>query len=319
MITEEQPPKQSYALCSCSAESADVGGIYHHRYDRGTLITDYASGELVCNKCGRVICDTLEDSSQNESFVFVGDQERLRAVIRRSISLSLQSNSLSTIIPTSGRDANGQKLEIGTHMRFKKLSLWDSRIDIDSSLKPQAFLQLSRLKDKLGLSNTILDKSAFLYRKAHQRDLIRGRTSDGILAACIYMACREFGNTRTIKDIAAASNLTRRDIAKNYRKLSQEFGTAIPTADATKCIYRISNNLKLSEKTTHVAVEIMNEVINRNISSGKQPMSNAVVTVYLACLRTGENITQNSLSKASGLSEVTIRNRYKELRRYQIA
>ncbi len=115
MITEEQPIKQSYALCSCSAESAEVGGIYHHRYDRGTLITDYGSGELVCNKCGIVICHTLEDSSQ--------------------------------------------------------------------------------------------------------RDLIRGRTSDGIMAACIYMTCREFGNTRTLKDIAAASNLTRRDIAKNYRKL----------------------------------------------------------------------------------------------------
>ena len=188
MINEENPIKQSYALCSCSAGSADVGDIYHHN-DRGTLITDYASGELVCNKCGTVICDTLEDSGQKESIIFVSDQERPSATIRRSISLSLPINNLSTTIPTTGRDANGQKLEMGTHMRFKKLSLWDSRIDIDSNLKPQAFLQLSRLKDKLALSNSILNKSAYLYGKAHQRDLIRGRTSDGILAACIYMAC----------------------------------------------------------------------------------------------------------------------------------
>jgi transcription initiation factor TFIIB len=317
MINEERHVKQSYALCNCSVKSVGVGGNYK-LYDRSTLITDYSSGELVCNKCGTVICDTLEDSSQKESFIFVPDQERLRPTTRMPISLSLQNNNLSTIIPTTGRDANGQKLEIRMHLQFKRLSLWDSRIDIHSDLKPQVLHQLSRLKDKLGLSNTILEKSAYFYRKAHQRDLIRGRTSDGILAACIYIACREFGNTRTLKDIVMASNLTRKNIAKNYRKLIQELDPMIPIADTAKCIYRITNNLYLSEKTRHIATEIMNEIDTRNISSGKQPMSNAAVAVYLACLQTGESATQGSISKTSGLTEVTIRNWYKELRMHGV-
>lgn len=161
MINEEKHIKQSYALCSCSVKSVGIGDNYQ-RYDRSNLITDYASGELVCNKCGTVVCDTFEESNRKEALEAIGEKKKLGVMTGKPISLS-------TIIATSGRDANGQKLDMRMRMRFKKLSLWDSRIDIHSDLKPQVSLQLSRLKDKLGLSNAILEKSTYIYRKAHQR------------------------------------------------------------------------------------------------------------------------------------------------------
>jgi len=105
------------------------------------------------------------------------------------------------------------------------LRTWDLRTQIhtptDRSLK-QAFYQLDILKDKLGVSDIVVEKAAYSYRKAQERLLIRGRTISGILAAAVYIACREMGISRTLKDIAAYSNVKLKEVARSYRLLYLE-------------------------------------------------------------------------------------------------
>jgi transcription initiation factor TFIIB len=177
----------------------------------------------------------------------------------------------------------------------------------------QAFSELDRLKDKLGLPDSIIEKSAYIYRKVQERGLVRGRSISATLAASLYIACREMGFPRILKDITAISNIRHRHIAKAYRLLIMELDLKIPLIDPIKCIIRIANNAKISEKTKRLAIDIMHDIIKSGISAGKDPMALAAAVLYLSCLKTDENKIQRYIADAAGVTDVTLRNRYKNI------
>jgi transcription initiation factor TFIIB len=139
------------------------------------------------------------------------------------------------------------------------------------------------------------------------------------LAASVYATCRELSTPRTLRDIAAASNINRKHLAKAYRLLLVELDLKVPLVDQIKCIAKIANNTNLNEKTKRQAINIMNEVRKKDeillLSAGKNPMALAATILYLSCLKTGEkNKTQNDIAQAAGITEVTLRNRLKDLK-----
>jgi transcription initiation factor TFIIB len=134
-----------------------------------------------------------------------------------------------------------------------------------------------------------------------------------MMTAAIYLACREMGTPRTLKDVVAASNIKRKDMARNCRLLIRELDLKVPIADPMKCIVKIANKANLSEKITRQAMNIMTEVIKRGISAGKNPMSFAATVLYISSFKNGENVRQSDIAKAAGITEVTLRNRIKEL------
>ena len=230
---------------------------------------------------------------------------------------------LSTVIGRTNRDASGQILNAAMLSTIKRLRTWDTRIQIhnseDRNLR-QAFQQLDVLKDKLGLSDAIVEKTAYIYRKACERQLPRGKTIVGVLTAAMYLACRDMGIPRTLKEISTISNIKRKDIARNYRMLVLELEIVIPIVDPMNCIIRIADRVKLSDKTKRQAVRMMNNIAKEEIilSAGKNPMGFAASVVYLANIITKEddNMTQIELAEAAGVTEVTIRNICRSLRRY---
>ena len=170
------------------------------------------------------------------------------------------------------------------------------------------------LKDKLGLSDAIVEKTAYIYRKAEEKKLAKGRSIIAMLASALYIACRETETSRT-KDIARASNIKLKDIARNYRLLIRELDIKVPIADPLKYTAKIANTAKLSEKTKRHAFNTMNEAIKKEIPAGKHPASLAATVLYVACKKTGEHISQDNLAEAAGITGVTIRARLKELTR----
>ena len=149
--------------------------------------------------------------------------------------------------------------------------------------------------------------------------MVRGRTISGILAAAVYIACRELGNPRTLKYVAVDSNVKLNEVARSYRLLYFELDLKIPIVDPLKCIAKVANKANLSEKTKRQAAEIMNNVTKREISAGKDPMGLAASVLYLSSFNTGENITQNNIASAAGVTEVTLRNRIKDLKKQKVS
>jgi len=232
-------------------------------------------------------------------------------------SLARHDMGLSTIIGRTDRDASGNKLDAAMRTTMNRLATWDMRSQLhtpkDRGLR-QAFFQLDVLKDKLGLSDSIVEKTAYIYRKAQSRKLTRGRTVSGVLAAAVYIACREMGAHRTLDDIATACNVKRKELSKDFRVLHTRLGLKIPQQDPMKCIAKVASKAKLSEKTKRHAAQIMNKVTREEISAGKDPMGLAASVLYLSSIENGETITQSNIAEAAGVTEVTVRNRAKELR-----
>jgi transcription initiation factor TFIIB len=285
-------------------------------------ITDAESGELICSKCGQVISDKVQQAGPEwrnfgpSSSSSSGESNDSRSRVGMSTSLARHDMGLSTIIGRTDRDASGQKIDPAMRTKMDRLRTWDYRTQMHSATDRNlrnAFIRLAMLKDKLGLSDSIVEKAAYIYRKAQDRQLVRGRTISGVLAAAIYIACREMGISRTLKDVAVFSNVRPKELAKSYRLLCLELDLKIPIVDPIKCIAKVANKANLSEKTKRQAAEIMDNVTKREASLGKNPMGLAASVLYISSLKNGENVTQYHLSNAAGVTEVTLRNRYKDL------
>jgi transcription initiation factor TFIIB len=199
----------------------------------------------------------------------------------------------------------------------ERLRTWDRRSQVhesaDRNLR-QAFNELRRLSDKLAVSDAVNEKAAYFYRKALERNLVRGRSITAIIAASLYAACRDGEIPRTLKDVAAASNVKKKDLARSYRLLHREMDFKMPVADPARCVSAIASRAGMSERTQRRAREILSRAKMMRISAGKDPMGLAASALYVACTLEGEEKTQKDVAEAAGVTEVTIRNRYKGLR-----
>jgi transcription initiation factor TFIIB len=232
-------------------------------------------------------------------------------------SLARHDMGLATIIGRINIDASGHALDPAMRSTMDRLRLWDirtqTRTSTDRNLR-NAFNQLEKLKDRLGISDLAVEKTAYIYRKAQERGLVRGRTIPAVLAAAAYVACREMGISKTLKDIAAAADIRRKDLSRTYRLLITELDLKVPMVDAIKCIAKVANKAGLKEKTKRQAIDTMYEISKRGITAGKDPMGLAASVLYLSSFNVGEHITQSHIADAAGVTEVTLRNRFKDLR-----
>jgi transcription initiation factor TFIIB len=177
-----------------------------------------------------------------------------------------------------------------------------------------AMNELDKMSDKLGLSQAVKERAAYIYRKALERGLLRGRSITGITAASLYAALRDTETPRTLKDVASANNLNKKSVARDYRILLREMNLSMPVADAARNVTRIASQVGMTEKAVRRAIEIVRLTEEREISAGKAPMGLAASALYLAGVVEGEVATQKEIAEAAGVTEVTVRNRYKGLR-----
>jgi transcription initiation factor TFIIB len=282
-----------------------------------TAIADPDSGEIVCSNCGMVIAQTNQDDVNSERRAFTYEEQNVSTRTGAPTSLSHHDKGLATIIGKPTKDASGRILDTKTSSAFKRLKTWDTRMQIGSSTNRnlyRAFSELHILKDKLGLSDAIVEKTAYIYRKAEGNGLVRGRTIPGMLTAAIYLACREMGTPRTLKDITRISNIKRKNTARSIRILTVELEIKAPVFDPMKCIVKVANAAQIGERTTRHAFKMMNELLRRKTASaGKDQMGLAASILYIACKETGEHKPQKVMASAAGVTEVTIRNRVKDL------
>jgi len=284
----------------------------HVPHSNNVMITDLETGEIICQNCGVVLQEKIPlgrklDNifTNNEYASYAGNRSTLR----------IYDMGLATIIGTSNYDSTGKPLDYKTKPFMKRMRLWDVRSKCKNTSERNlrtALFEMEKLKQKLSLSNPIMERSAYLYRKASRAKLIRGRSVKGIVGACVYTACREMDATRTIIDISKNLQESRGSIAKNYRMLFQNLRLTVPIPDPTMCIIKIANNLEIPEKTKRESIHIFDNLKEQKLTAGKKPDAVAATVIYMASIKTGINLSKQKISKVSGITAVTIRNRYNE-------
>jgi transcription initiation factor TFIIB len=280
------------------------------------MVTDGTGAELYCSDCGLVIKEKIVDMGP-EWRSFSGDDKGDRSRTGIPTSIAMHDMGLATVIGTLNKDATGRSLSGSMKTTVERLRTWDRRSQVHASADRnlrQAFSELRRLADKLTVSEAVTEKAAYFYRKALERNLVRGRSISAMMAASLYAACRDGEIPRTLKDVAAVSNVKKKDLARSYRLMHREMDFQMPVADASRCVSGIASRAKMSEKTQRRAREILFRAKQTGISAGKDPMGLAASALYVACTLEGEDKTQKDVAEAARVTEVTIRNRYKGLR-----
>jgi len=285
------------------------------RCGQNSLLTDGDTGEQFCGKCGYVVSEKTEDVGPEWRSFSDGGEDPTRT--GAPTSLTRHDKGLSTVISPINRDSAGRPLSSSMKNTIERLRTWDNRSQASDSTDRnlrQALGELDRLKDKLALPSSVIEKSSYIYRKALEKRLVRGRSISSLIAASLYAACRDTETPRTLKDIVEVSNIRKKDIARCYRLLYRELDLKMPIIDSVQCIARISSRLELSERVKRYAIKVIKSAQRRKEVVGKEPMGIAAAALYLACVDYDMGLTQKDLAEAANVTEVTIRNRYKGLK-----
>ena len=281
------------------------------------LVHDYDTGETVCGDCGLVLYEQMMDKGP-EWRAFTQEEKASRSRVGVPTSYSVHDKGLSTAISQVDRDAFGRKLPLSTRLQMWRLRKWQIRSRVHSSVDrnlAQAMAELDRLSDKVYIPPPIKEKAAVTYRKALDKGLVRGRSIAAIAAAALYAACRGSGTPRTLREIAEASLVDKKDVARCYRLLLRELEVHMPIADPLTYVSKIAERTGITGKTQGIAIQILREARKRRAAAGKDPMGLAAASLYIACLKNNEKKTQKDIAEAAGVTEVTVRNRYKSLKK----
>jgi transcription initiation factor TFIIB len=277
------------------------------------MVTDFESGEIVCTRCGTVspgqVLDTRRELVENPA-------SRLSGVGPKS-SLAMHDMNLSTMIGKSKRDSSGQVINSNNQAKMTRLRTWDMRTQFrDSSFRSFriAFSLLNNLKNKLALPDSVIERTAYTYRKIEHKGLVRGRSIPSVLTACLYLTCRELAIPRTIDEIQEASNVKRKQIAREYREIVKTLELNVPPVNYFQCLEKISNSLQFDGKITRDAMTLMQNISELGISAGKDPMGLAAAVLYILSKTEGKLIKQEVIANAAGITDVTLRARTKEVK-----
>lgn len=280
------------------------------------LVCDPNSGEKVCSSCGLVMSEVVVDRGA-EWRAFTLEERETKKRTGAPMSYTNYDKGLYTSFRTD-RDYQGRRLKSDTRGQMRRLKRWDTRSKLGESKMRnlrQAMSELVRLADVLHLPEGVREGAAILYRRALEEDMIKGRTIAGFVAASVYAACRLMETPRTLREVSEASTEDKKDVSRTYRYLLRELGLKMPVDYPMKFVPRIASEIDVSRETDRLTVEVLREARRRKALMGKDPRGIAAAALYMACKATDERHTQKEIAEAAGSTEVTIRNRLRDLER----
>jgi len=279
------------------------------------LMRDYNIAEIVCMDCGYVIDEKIMDT-RAEWRAFNDEQSAKRTRVGAPMTYTIHDKGLSTTIDWKDRGSIGGKSTSTQRMEHYALRQSQRRSRVSNATERSISLALSdlcKLSKSLNLSKIIMETASVIYRKVKKKKFCRGRSIRNITAAAIYLSCRRCGVTRTLEEIATASSLDKKDIARSYRFIIRDLETSAPLSLSSRHATRFSNKLMISGRTEAIAIKMLEVAKQMRLTSGRSPTGIAAAAIYLATVITNERKTQREIAEVADVTEVTIRNRYQEL------
>jgi transcription initiation factor TFIIB len=278
------------------------------------LILDPEMGEYVCRRCGLVIEEDIP-SHEAEWRAFTPQERNARARAGSPTDYSHYDKGLSTVIRVE-KDASGRPLSPKVKQQMWRLRRWQTRSKVHASQSRNLMLamsELQRLSEILHMPSSVQDMAAIIYRKALNEGLVRGRSIGGMVAGALYAAVRSTKVPRTLKEIAQASQRTQKEIARSYSVIVRNLDMKMPIDDPTYYVTKVAEKAKVSSDVEGLAINLMKEAKRNYATTGKDPSGLAAAILYLSAKMLKEKVTQAQLAKAANVTEVTVRNRKRDL------
>jgi len=269
----------------------------------GKVIPLHEKGEIVCGQCGLVISERIVDISHSGKRAFTKQEKENRERTGSPISILLPDMGLSTIIDKSNIKSPD----------LKRAAKWNSRMTWDKRNMLIATTELKRIGSNLNLPNHVKKAAIRLYIEAFKKKLLRGRSINGMVAACLYFACRERKIPRTLQEILEQTSISAKNVRRCYRTLIRELNLKVPSTDPISLIPRFIAELELDVDAENSTIKILQTFTSRFSTSGKDPKGLCAGALYLVCKMKDKRISQKEIANLVGVTEVTLRSRYKEL------
>ncbi len=276
---------------------------------------DKSRGEKTCTSCGCVVSDRHVDTGP-EWRAFTAEEKNARARTGSPMTLTMADKGLATTIGWSDRDASGRSIAASQRAAIYRMRKWQIRTMVHSSQHRNlsiAMSEMDRLTSQLGVPHETKETAALIYRKALKTRLVRGRSIEGMVAASIYLSCRIHKIPRQLDEIVTEARINRKELGQCVRLILRNVKLKVPLASANNLMPRISSDLALEGKTVQTAIEIINKARVRGLTAGKDPGGLAAAALYIAGIIENDRRTQREIAEASNVTEVTVRNRYKDL------
>lgn len=279
------------------------------------LVRDYDLGQEVCGHCGLVLREGIIDRDP-EWRAFDNEQRAKRTRVGAPLTYTIHDKGLSTMIDWHDKDIYGRSLSPSQKAQVYRLRKWQRRTRVsDATERNTAFAlsEIANMASNLTLPKNIIETASVIYRKAVKERLIRGRSINGVTAATIYLACRQCGLPRSLDEIAHYSKSNKKEVSRSYRFLVKELDCSVPIPKPGQYVTKFSNQLTMQGKVEEIAYKILSAAKEARLTGGRGPTGLAASASYIASLLTGEKKSQREIAEIARVTEVTVRNRYKEL------
>jgi transcription initiation factor TFIIB len=278
------------------------------------IIIDSDMGECVCGNCGLVIQEDIPNQGA-EWRAFTPQERASRARAGTPTRYSHFDKSLSTVIRVE-KDAFGRPLSPKVKQQMWRLKRWQMRSKVHASQSRNLMLamsELQRLSEILHMPSSVVDLASIIYRKTLNDGLVRGRSIKGMVAGALYAAVRFTKVPRTLKEIAEASQRRQKEIARSYGVIVRNLEMRMPIDDPTDYVTKIAEKAEVSSEVEGLAIKLIREAKRKFATTGKDPSGLAAAALYIVAKQKKEKITQSRLAKAADVTEVTVRNRKRDL------
>ena len=279
------------------------------------LTTDSQRAEISCERCGLVVDENMVDKGP-EWRAFDSEQRTKRTRVGAPRTNTIHDGGLSTAIDWKNKDAHGRSISERNRAQIYRMRKLHNRCRISGASERNlafALSEIDRESSKLGIPRSVREDASLTYRKAAKKNIVRGRSIESVVAASIYISCRRFNIPRTLDEIAEASKVSKKQIGKTYRFLARELNVKLKPTSPADYISRFASKLGLSGEAQSKAIDIIEKSKEKGLNSGRGPTGVAAAALYIASVLLGERKTQKEVADVAGVTEVTIRNRYKEL------
>ncbi len=297
-------------------EGLPAGSLNECPSCRGPLIGDFEKGEIICQKCGFVTLDQGVDPTPEWKFMDYEESSK-HSRVGSPNTLRFHDYGLSTDISSDNKDSHGRFLDSYNRMEAQRMKKWQRRIRTSSSGERSLSTALGKISEAaavLRLPDSVVEEAARIFRKCAKQNVSKSKSIAGMAAASLYLACRRTNVNRSLKEIAKAASIQSRAAAKYYRLLVSEVEmNYIPPPSVQKYISKLVNREKINPRVERLALELAERANESEISSGKTPSGLAAAYVYIASVMTGIHIPQREIAEFADVTEVTVRNRCREI------
>jgi transcription initiation factor TFIIB len=279
------------------------------------LARDYESIEIACMNCDFVINQkNVEKISKN--IVTKEKQNAKHTQDSALLTFTIHNKGLIRVVDWHRRDSHNKNISFGQKTQGYRLRNWQRRIRITGSTERNltfALSEIAKTASKLDLHKNVLETATAIYRKAVEAHLINGHSIQGISIASLYLAIRQHEQPITLNELAYVSAVNKKELGKSYRLLTKKLDQTIPPLQPDQCITNFSSKLTSQKEVEEISHKIFTAAKDSKLTAGRSPTGIAAAASYISLIVLNEYKTQKEIADITQITEITIRNRYKEL------